>query len=68
MKYSDLLEVLRDMTPEQLQDDITICDKDGLMWQGQILIAEGDDVLDDGHLFLSTVPIVEWDRKDFGKI
>jgi hypothetical protein len=65
MKYSDLLEVLRDMTPEQLQDHITICDRDGLMWQGEILTADGDDILHDGHLFLSTLEVGEWDRKGF---
>jgi hypothetical protein len=62
MKYSDLLEVLRDMTPEQLDHTITICDSEGEMFAGQILLAEGDDVLHDGDLFLSTMdyPKIKW--------
>jgi hypothetical protein len=50
------------MTPEQLDHSITICDSEGEMFAGQILIAEGDDVLHDGHLFLSTMdyPKIKW--------
>lgn len=55
MKYSDLLEVLRDMTPEELDRHITICDSEGEYFAGQILIADSDDVLHDGHLFLTTI-------------
>ena len=55
MTYRELLEVLRDMTPEELDHTITICDSEGEMFAGQILIAKGDDVLHDGHLFLSTI-------------
>lgn len=53
MTYGELLEVLNRMTPQQLQQDVTIYDNDEYLG-GWSLKTAGDenDVLDTGHPYL----------------
>lgn len=59
MKYIELLQKLEQLTPEQLQQDVTLHDVcDDEYWVGRALaFVQHDDVLDKGHPYISFRPI-----------
>lgn len=57
MTYNELLEILNSMTPDQLNQNVTVCvtDQEEYWMIDQARVSLDNDVLDDGHVYLRTV-------------
>lgn len=56
MKYIDLLEILNEMKPSQLQDDVVVYLNDEYYPIQSLEIADdSNDVLDNGHIYLEGI-------------
>lgn len=56
LTYQQLFEKLQSMTPKQRQDNVSVCvaNEDEFYPVKSIDTQDGDDVLDDGHIYLTT--------------
>jgi hypothetical protein len=54
MTYSQLFQILKELTSDRLQDDVTVQNSDTgeFYGVGDVAISEDDDVLDAGHIYL----------------